>query len=481
MRVLLLPPDGLPNNAELPRALASIAGHEVVVPPERLLGDGRAPADPAPLLAFLASEASRADALVVSADLLVHGGADFATEPTLGAAEAGDRLARVSTALRGFGEKTTILSIVTPDSFPCRREADLAQRDDLARWNALRGRALNAAESIEKQTILARLPNETLESHDSARERNIGIQRRLTDWLRLDVVAAVAFAYDDVGAQGPRAEEVEALRRDTKGLHAHFLAGADGAAAMLVASALLEPTAPIYRLRVVLADAPSLDRAAPGDSQPFRDRFHEALRFLGFVIDNQNRDLDLFAQAPLAYAVDLARQPAPAPGPPLEEFIAWLTEAIRKGKSAILADCGHARGADASLMAAIPKDTLGGLAAFAAGGTPQSAIAGALAHGAMILLGKETQRWDVAESLRLTKKRCLDDWLFQGIARGELDARCRREGIDRFDFGDRAAELDSALDARLHELAAEFLPFGIPPFLATFPRRRLSECRIRWL
>lgn len=73
-RIVALPVDGRPVVCEQVRQLASVAGWELVLPPPEALGHLRQPADRDALSRWLDHEAPRADAVILSLDMLLHGG-----------------------------------------------------------------------------------------------------------------------------------------------------------------------------------------------------------------------------------------------------------------------------------------------------------------------------------------------------------------------------------------------------------------------
>ena len=74
MRVGLLPLDERPANARYPQMIGAIASVDVDLPPQHMLSRIRQPADCAALADWLRQGASDWDALIVSLEMLAHGG-----------------------------------------------------------------------------------------------------------------------------------------------------------------------------------------------------------------------------------------------------------------------------------------------------------------------------------------------------------------------------------------------------------------------
>lgn len=97
LTVVLVPLDSRPPCTQYLEQLGRIAGIRVVMPPAALLDNYKQPGDKTALRAWLAETAPAADAAIVSADMLIHGGL---LASRLGAGTAGD----VDAALKLFEE-----------------------------------------------------------------------------------------------------------------------------------------------------------------------------------------------------------------------------------------------------------------------------------------------------------------------------------------------------------------------------------------
>lgn len=71
---LLAPLDSRPVCTSLPQALGTLAGTRVILPPIGFLDNYQKPADRQKLYLWLGDNISKADAVIISADLLIHGG-----------------------------------------------------------------------------------------------------------------------------------------------------------------------------------------------------------------------------------------------------------------------------------------------------------------------------------------------------------------------------------------------------------------------
>ncbi|MBL8696174.1 MAG: DUF4127 family protein [Planctomycetes bacterium] len=468
-------------SAQLPAQLAAIAGHEVTVPPRSMLGRYMSPADPAPLLEFLAAHGPKADALVVSVDLLLHGGIEVSRDARLSKPSAHARFDAMAAALAPFGDKTTLFSCITRSTITATREPELALWSDLASLNALRGRILDSELEEQRNLLRARVPASVVASYDFARERNHEIAQRVARLAAERKVARAVFLQDDSGPHGPHVRELEELRALSAGAPVDFMPGTDEAGTLLTASVITQASSWLPRVSFMLSDAPAMGRTALYEHEPFRESLHSHLRPLGILVDNTNPEVQIFLHPPVKNSRDLFLDAEPDAELDLTEFAAKLYESIADEKDTILIDCAHANGADPNLMDSLPPELLGRLTGFAAWNTASNTLGCALAQTAMVAIGKRAGSFSPGANARFTRLRLLDDWLFQTIARRELGKKCKAQHIDRFQFGGDGARLDAELDNRLHELEAEHLSASRLRFAARFPWHRLFECELDWI
>ena len=72
--IVFVPMDDRPVTLSLPIMLGQIAGRAVTAPPRSLLGNNLQPGDPDGIVAWLNARAPRAQAYVLSSDMLAYGG-----------------------------------------------------------------------------------------------------------------------------------------------------------------------------------------------------------------------------------------------------------------------------------------------------------------------------------------------------------------------------------------------------------------------
>ena len=480
MKILLIPLDARPCNTDLPRALAAVAGHEVLLPPAAALGRYMRPARTAAVMDFLEAKAPLADRIVISADLCVHGGIEMSRGAALTEKEARRRLDRLEGILKTCGRKAALFSMITRGTITATKESELKLWEYTGEINGLRGRRLNPREQARRDELKAAIPARVMADYDFARARNQRANLRIAGWARRGLAERVLFLQDDAGEHGPHIAEQKALAKASGG-RADFMPGADEACSMLTAGAIIKACGLSPTITIIPSDSRAMRNYALYERDPFAQAIKAHLPPLGLRAVKAGGDVDFFVNPPHKPGADLFLYAHPGRGRDTAGFAAKLKAARAAGRDAVLADCAHCNGADIYLMRDLGKAGISALSGFAAWNTASNTLGTALAHAAMIAAGRRTGRFNAAASRSLTRLRLAEDWLFQTLVRGEFSAYCLRNKVDRFNFGGKGARMDALLNARMKKLAAALLPAGFPPFRAVFPWGRLFEARITWI
>ena len=480
MKILLIPLDGRPCNTELPRALAAVAGHVVILPALTKLGRYMRPADTGYALDFLAANAAAADRVVISADMCVHGGIEVSRGAGLTEKQAQTGLDRLERTLKTCGKKTALFSMITRGTITATKEAELKLWEYTGEYNGLRGRKLDPARQARFKELEAAIPARVLADYNFARARNQNINLRIAGWARKGLAGRVLFLQDDAGKHGPHIAEQKALAAASAG-KAGFMPGADEACSMLIAGAIVKACGRRPSINIIPSDLRAMKNYALYERDPFAAAVKAHLPPLGLRAVKAGGDVDFFVNPPHKKSADLFLYKHPGRLRDTSAFAAKIKKARAAGRAAVLADCAHCNGADIYLMRDLGKSGIAALSGFAAWNTASNTLGTALAHAAMIAVGRAGGAFNEAASVSLTRLRFAEDWLFQTLARGEFSAYCLKKGVDRFNFGGKGGRLDALLNARMRKLSAALMPAGTPPFKAVFPWGRLFETRLTWI
>ena len=471
MRIGLIPLDERPANTRDPVMTGAVAGVTVVLPPADLLSHRREPAQTAAVAAWLRDEAPSLDALVVSCDMVAHGGL-IASRTTHDPVEAVVGRLAVVREIRRARPDLAILG--------CTVVTRIADADDSTEEPAYWG---------DHGRSLARL-SRAMDRHSRGEDagREVAAIERIVpaadrgDWLRrrarnhalnLAVLGLAAEGVFDLLVVGSDDTSPDGLASREKawaetwagwldlGGRVIFYPGADEIGCVLVARAILQASgvrprfAPDYLV-------PGGERVvAPFEDGPVSVTVERQVAALGGEVtgaDDASADVIHLAINP----------PVPAQGPwdpdngptggtereaDLRAGVGRVARSIASGKPVAIADVAYPNGAaprftDLLLSAVAPAD----LAAYGAWNTAGNTIGGVVAQAALAGLPDA----DAMARQRLTLHRFVEDWGYQGRLRAELRAWLRQTtGAPELPPGGDVAAAASWLEPRLAELMTD--------------------------
>ncbi|NED94900.1 DUF4127 family protein [Phytoactinopolyspora alkaliphila] len=488
MRILLLPPDERPVSTTLPRMVGACAGVDVVLPPPHLLPAFRRPAECDALATWLVDEAPAADAVIVSLDLLGHGGLVPSRLTDCPATDVVTRLGALRTLPIRAGTPLYAAMVVTrvPDLDDATEEPDYWSRHGRA-IHALSARLSERPASPASgpegdsadDPVRAGIPADVVGDWLNRRLRNHVANLAALELVSDGTVDLLALTADDTAPLGLPAVERSWLegwsaRLRMAGRVFHY-PGADEVPSILV----VRLAARGYRPRVAIhaADLPGLARVAPYEDQPILDTVTAQVNVAGGVVveDNSQADLILAVHTPTGGSGDWALSP-PDPetlkagvAPRLAEDITGM---ITAGHQVALADCAWPNGGDPTLVAALgAHGALSRLAGYAGWNTAGNSIGSALAQAFSRLADFGTDSAHRAEAHeRLLCHRLLEDVGYQAGLRAGIAALAH-------DQPDAAA---AVLERRLAEEISRYgdlsQQWRVRPGSVRLPWRRAFEC-----
>ncbi|MCC7477588.1 DUF4127 family protein [bacterium] len=476
MRIALIPLDSRPPNLQFPQRLAAIGGIELLLPPAGLLGGLHSAADSPALLEWLTAGASRCDAAVLSLDALLYGGLVQSRREgqLLSILQLGHALFDIARAcpLYAFLCVPRLGMTVKDQASLLEHEAlrrHLAQPDD---------QAGQAAPGIKGSTAVDPVLMKALE----LRARSAGNAHELLRLASELDFGCLHFAVEDNATSGPHLAEAAKLLEAGRHENAARLAegrrplplsvfdGADECAVLLLARAARDlQSAPALPLRL------SVHPASPGperytgmfESHSLAEGLDFISHFLGFdfnaaeplaqwlVTHGVQPQPDVFAVEPRKafnnpfllpdagtlqgdnklplFISDLAAANGFNPflaarlehaAARLQALLGWNTNFNTLGSSAALISL-------AMRSSAAPR---GGEVASLESPSYPSVVASLDSPSSGVAAGGSR----AAPIRRFLLERLADDVVYQSIARPEILARCKADGINPFDFGDLA-------------------------------------------
>lgn len=436
-RIALLPPDERPNTRGYAATIGRCAGVDVLTPPKELMPSFRTPADTAGLAGWLRGVAPDVDHVLVSLELLVHGG-------LIPSRNTEDRMADVVprlSVLRELGTPVTAYGVVTrlptyDNRARSRQEPEYwathgARLGTLSRlWDEA---SLGETDEATVAAARASVPDEYVRDLVRRRARNHAVNLAALELAADGVLNTLVISSDDTAPRGLPAAERRLLGHwaDRLGADVLMYPGADEVPSVLVARVAASAAGVRPRIAVVCPDAPGLERIAPYEDRPLRVGLANQIRAVGGVqvADPADADLVLAVHPPAVESGDWVSSPpdltTAAPVDPLVDAVERL---LGDGRVVALADVHYANGGDPRLVEALDaRRVLGRLAAYGGWNTAGNSIGTTLAAGvAAVLAGTEAA---AAERRRFLARKIIEDAHYLPVVRRRIQDEAAARGL----------------------------------------------------
>ncbi|MFG3422921.1 DUF4127 family protein [Micromonospora sp. NPDC048063] len=436
-RVALLPPDERPNTRGYAVAIGACAGLDVVTPPPAAMPSFRRPADTAALARWLREISTEVDHVVVSLELLVHGG-------LIPSRNTDDRIGQVLPrldVLREIDVPVTAFGVVT--RLPSYDNA-ARSRQEPAYW-ATHGARLGAlstvwdahdlGEATAEAVAAARgqVPDAYVTDLVRRRARNHAVLLAALEMASDGVLDTLVISSDDTAPRGLPAAERRQLQRWIERLGVDVLTypGADEVPSVLVARVAAQVRGITPKIAVDCPDADGLDRIAPYEDRPVRLGLANQVRALGAVEVADADEADL---------VVVVHPPAPEPGdwvldpPDASADTGWTAVAdavaahVAAGRRVAVADIRFANGSDPQLLAGLDdRGLLGRLVSYGGWNTAGNTIGTTLAAGVTPALSVTPRSQDARD--RFLARKIIEDGHYLPVVRRRLQQEATRRGL----------------------------------------------------
>ena len=430
MKIGLIPLDERPVNTRYPTMIAAIAGVDLRLPPREMLSRFRQPADCAALAQWLHANAGDLHALVVSIEMLVHGGLvpsriiDDAVVELLGRLDVLRKIKRAHPNLRIYGFDLITRISKNPESVEepnYWRESGpqiyrYSQAYDAHRWGQGTAPSRDGLNEDHLLDVLRR------------RGRNHIVNLAVLELLAENVFELLVISSDDTSEFGFGTREKAWVKEwvDRRGGDERLLMypGADEVGSALLARALLDGHGVRPRCFAHYAIAADKERIAPFEDGPVRLTLERQLRAVGaFQVDAvEAADLIVAVNPPAPSNQDFF-DPAYAESDreyrydAMETFAADIKRWIDAGARVIVCDVAYPNGADPVLIAALARNIkLGTLTAYGGWNTAGNTIGVALAQGVAGWLGRNDEA-----ARRFLAHRFVEDYCYMHLVRQTLD------------------------------------------------------------
>jgi hypothetical protein len=467
MRILLLPVDARPVTRDIAVDVAAVGGVEVLVPPKEILGFLKEPADLPAIRDWLEENAPKADAVVVSLDLLGYGGLCPSRFGGLNVADVQQNLAPVLKLKESRPDLPVYAFCATMRIPAYNSDAEepeywathgynlwrLSFNDD--KWTTTGDEAAR----VEAERAAAEVPADLVIEFRNRRARNFTVQLFALDLAEQGVFDLVVFPQDDTSEFGWNIAEQRQLRAEINqrglGMKALIYPGADEVGLALVARAANKAHGVTPRFYPFYSSTKGPLIHARYEDRPLGETVKGQIFACGGLVADSPLDADILlavntpgdaqGEAP---AMEHRRMVDTA-GRNLPEFVSRIAYYLNAGRPVAVADLAYSNGADNALIpllgGALP---LPALEAYAGWNTAGNAMGTVAAHAAMRHLGRRNGRMDLGAHLSFMLKRFADDYLYQFQVRTSVR---RQFGVDQLPPDELLAatvrELEPALQA----------------------------------
>lgn len=496
MRIGLIPLDERPANTRYPAMIAEIAGAELALPPADVLSERRRPGNCGGLAAWLAAAAPKLDGLLVSLEMLGHGGliASRTTDEPAAAA-----LARLE-ALRDLRRRHPQLPIYAFSVITRVSNADDAveEPDYWARYGArlyrlselLDRRQQGHPVAAELAALEAELPAAHRRDFLGRRLRNHLVNGGALQLLADGVLDLLVLSSDDTSPFGLPSREkrwlagwADLLDLSGPGSPLLMYPGADEVGCALLARMLNRRAGVSPAIAVSYAPPAAASNIAAYEDGPISLTIERQVLAVGGRLANGGADFWLGVDAPLErrgeWDPTFAEDERAARHEALAGLVSEASRAIAGGRRAAIADVAYPNGADPALLDLMLSGLdLPVLAAYGAWNTAGNTIGTVLAQACA--LGLADSRAGRQAHERFLLHRLVEDWGYQHRARAALRAWLREshgapEPKTPALYAASCAQIEASLNETIDRLPGFAKRYRVAPGSVRLPWGRTFE------
>jgi len=393
-RVIYVPLDDRPVNADRPHLLARMVDYELITPPRNLLGRYRTPGRSEELADWLTAQVDEphaADCLILSLDMLVYGGLVASRSSHLSLEEAIARLevlAQLKKQAPGIPiYASSVILREVPDSCISGLD-DYCQ--ELQQYSLLAAEAgRSEAESQEPEEPGTSVPAVMLRRYRQVRERNHQVNLRAIEELAAGRIDFLALPQDDARPEGlPQVEQARLQQRlEELGVtdRAMIYPGADEVGMTLFARFVHQHMEKQPAIKVQWVDPAASERVASYEDRSISETVAAQVEVVGGRLIQQAAEADLIL---------LVNPPKESDDEDRESLIRKSLTDIEQAASTrgvAICDVATPNGADDELVNALLDSELDmvGLLAFSGWNTAANSIGSALAHATLRLIARQ--------------------------------------------------------------------------------------------
>lgn len=495
-KIIYVPHDNRPISDKQTTEVAQKLGIEVVVPPDKILGDRQNLGNPEELWRWLEDNLDDADAAVISSDSMLYGSLVGSRKHNCSEAELLIRTERFRKLHQAYPKLPLYVfgSIMrTPKSGEAsgREEPDYYRSygSDIFRYTVLKDReeltGLTRREKKEAAFLQELIPSADLKDWLGRRKKNYSVNEKLIRMAREDTFNYLILGRDDNAPYSQTHKESRHLMEESQDLdNARFqiMAGIDEMGMLLISRAVNIAHQKMPSVYVKYNWGRGANTIPAYSDEKISDSIRSAVTaaYGTLTTDSSQADLVLMVNTDNQGKTYEANDPSNDSDSARHSsvyFADLVKEYVEKGYPVGIADIIYANGADNALMEELKKrDLLFRIRAYAGWNTATNST------GFVIGAGVLTKYMKAEDTEELLLTRYLDDWVYQSNVRNTVQRQLswlRGEGY----YGS-LDEKRKAVGIRTSQLISRFAEKNLPSFKSleeiqvTFPWNRMFEADI---
>lgn len=308
-KIIMIPLDGRPAAGQFSQMIGAMAGYQVILPPQGLLGRFTEPGDVDKIFEWLeAQDLTNVRALIASADMIAYGGLIQSRVSNVDSTTAIQRLRKLITFRAKHQEQFKFYIFASNMRLaPTATIKAAPYRMNLAKYEEVKDRY----ERTNDQSLLSKLKNlkamvplEEIQRYENTRNRNFEVLRTLLKMVKAGPVDYLIMGQDDAKPDGPQIQENAKLKEFAKyielGERAYFCEGIDQHGNILVSRAILNDLNYQPKVRIVYSDGDGKKAYALYESKPIEESLADQLFASGskLVKPGEEFDYTLYVNTP---------------------------------------------------------------------------------------------------------------------------------------------------------------------------------------
>ena len=429
--LIFIPHDDRPISFKNTVDTVKATGFPLLTPPDPVLGWRSQPGNTAEIDKWLSDYVSKADAVILSADMLLYGGLVGSRKHAYSQEVIAQRVERI----KKIKEANPLIRLYvftslmrSPQFSAGGVEPDYYEQygNAIFRITAFQDKQelglLTAQEKRELEELKKSVPDHILQDWLARRATNLEANLMLIKLAQAGIIDYLALGKDDNAPYSQTHRESRVLAKAAAFLASNryqLISGIDELGLIMLTRAINDLTNRQPTVTVKYAPGKGAATVPSYADEPMEKSVHSHLLAAGILPLPNSKDTDftLCINTDEKGVTREASLPAnlPYPSKSTKKLAADIEKLIKQGVKVAVADVSYANGADNGLMAELEKrKLLIKLTAYSGWNTPNNTVGFAIAQGAL------TQWMDDSSRQQLLTVRLLDDWAYQANIRSQL-------------------------------------------------------------